>query len=192
MLGGFLLVTANLDRLGAEWGRAAELSVYLKDDISLEDRRAIEELLAPGDTVASHEYVSKADALVRFKQTFADLAGAIDTLGDNPLPASFDVRLRAGGGSATDDANGDSTQVGLETLVSRLRQMTGVADVRYDRQWLMRVLAAITHAHAHQHFRYQTVRRLVERTPAAATPALVTDDPAIRPMTQYTLEDFLR
>src|SRR5204863_481338 len=74
VLGGFLLVTANLDRLGAEWGRAAELSVYLKDDISLEDRRAIEELLAPGDTVASHEYVSKADALVRFKQTFAALA----------------------------------------------------------------------------------------------------------------------
>jgi len=144
VLGGFLLVTANLERLGAEWGRAAELSVYLKDDISPEDRRAIEELLAPGDTVASHEYVSKADALVRFKQTFADLAGAIDTLGDNPLPASFDVRLRAGDGSATDDGNGDSTQVGPETLVSRLRQMTGVADVRYDRQWLMRVLAAIT------------------------------------------------
>ena len=78
VLGGFLLVTANLERLGAEWGRAAELSVYLKDDISPEDRREIEELLAPGDTVASHEYVSKADALVRFKQTFADLAGAIE------------------------------------------------------------------------------------------------------------------
>jgi len=55
-----------------------------------------------------------------------------------------------------------------------------------------RVLAAITQAHAHQHFRYQTIRRLVERTPAPPRPALATDDPAIRPMTQYTLEDFLR
>ncbi len=55
-----------------------------------------------------------------------------------------------------------------------------------------RVLAAITEAHAHQHFRYQTIRRLVERTPAPPPPTLVTDDPAIRPMTQYTLEDFLR
>jgi cell division transport system permease protein len=144
VLGGFLLVTGNLERLGAEWSRAAELSVYLKDDISPEDRRAIEELLAPGDTIASHEYVSKADALVRFKETFADLAGAIDTLGDNPLPASFDVRLRAAGRSANDDANGDPAQAGLETLVSRLRQMAGVADVRYDRQWLTRVLSAIT------------------------------------------------
>jgi cell division transport system permease protein len=144
VLGGFLLVTGNLERLGAEWSRAAELSVYLKDDIAPEDRHAIEELLAPGDTIASHEYVSKADALVRFKETFADLAGAIDTLGENPLPASFDVRLRAGTRSANADANSDSAEVGLEALVSRLRQMAGVADVRYDRQWLTRVLSAIT------------------------------------------------
>jgi len=54
------------------------------------------------------------------------------------------------------------------------------------------VLAAVTEAHAHHHFRYQTIRQLVERTPARPTPALVTHDPAIRPMTAYTLEDFLR
>jgi transposase len=54
-----------------------------------------------------------------------------------------------------------------------------------------RVLAAVAEAHAHQHFRYQTIRQLVERTPARPRPALRTDDPAIRPMTQYTLEDFL-
>ena len=55
-----------------------------------------------------------------------------------------------------------------------------------------RILAAVTEAHAHQHFRYQTIRQLVERTPARPAPTLVTEDPAIRPMTQYTLEDFLR
>ena len=54
-----------------------------------------------------------------------------------------------------------------------------------------RVLAAVTEAHAHQHFRYQTIRQLVERTPARPRPSLRSDDPAIRPMTQYTLEDFL-
>jgi hypothetical protein len=48
------------------------------------------------------------------------------------------------------------------------------------------------HTHAHQHFRYQTIRQLVERSPARPAPTLVTDDPAIRPLTQYTLEDFLR
>jgi transposase len=54
-----------------------------------------------------------------------------------------------------------------------------------------RVLVAIAEAHARQHFRYQTIRQLVERTPARPAPTLRTEDPAIRPMTQYTLEDFL-
>ena len=40
VLGGFLVVTANLQRLGAEWSNSAELSVYLKDDASAADRQA--------------------------------------------------------------------------------------------------------------------------------------------------------
>jgi cell division transport system permease protein len=134
VLGGFLLVTANLERLSAEWSSAAEMSVYLKDEITPEERRAIESLLAPSDLVASHEYVSKVDALNRFKQTFTDLSSAVDTLGDNPLPASFEVRLRST----------PSAQASVDELGARLRQAPGVADVRYDRQWLTRVLSAIT------------------------------------------------
>ena len=34
-----------------------------------------------------------------------------------------------------------------------------------------RVLAAVTEAHTHQHFRYQTIRQLVERTPARPRPS---------------------
>src|SRR5258705_14001621 len=78
VLGGFLLVTANLERLGAEWSAAAEMSVYLKDDVSAEQRQAVEALLAPGGVIAGREYVSKAEALGRFKQTFSDLAGSLD------------------------------------------------------------------------------------------------------------------
>ena len=133
VLGGFLLVTANLDRLGSEWSRAAELSVYLKDDVTAEQRRTVEAVLAPGEIVASHEYVSKSDALVRFKQTFSDLAPALDTVETNPLPASFEVRLRPG-----PDAG-----AAVDVLAARLQQLPGVADVRYDRQWLDRLLSAI-------------------------------------------------
>jgi transposase len=75
--------------------------------------------------------------------------------------------------------------------VRAIRLIQGVLGLtrRHPRE---RVLTAITEAHARQHFRYQTIRQLVERTPPRPRPALATDDPAIRPMTQYTLEDFLR
>jgi cell division transport system permease protein len=77
--------------------------------------------------------VSKSDALVRFKQTFTDLSTALDSVGTNPLPASFEVRLRPGPGAGS----------GIDILAARLQQMPGVADVRYDRQWLDRLLSAI-------------------------------------------------
>jgi cell division transport system permease protein len=133
VLGGFLIVTANLERLAAEWSSAAEMSVYLKDDVTDADRTAIERVLESGDVVAAREYVSKEAALARFRQTFTELAGSIDTLGENPLPASYDVRLMAG----------PAAEAGVEMLAASLRETTGVADVRYDRQWLGRLMSAI-------------------------------------------------
>jgi hypothetical protein len=74
--------------------------------------------------------------------------------------------------------------------VRAIRLIQGVVGLtrRHPRE---RVLGAVTEALAHHHFRYQTIRQLVERTPARPRPTLRSDDPAIRPMTQYTLEDFL-
>ena len=133
VLGGFLIATANLQRLGAEWSSAAEMSVYLDDQITDQQRKAIEDAIAPSDIVASREYVSKGLALSRFRETFNDLAGSIETLGTNPLPASYEVRLKAG----------PASEAGLEALGTKLRATSGVVDVRYDRQWLSRLMSAI-------------------------------------------------
>jgi cell division transport system permease protein len=61
------------------------------------------------------------------------LAAAVDSVGSNPLPASLEVRLHPGPGVSS----------GVDELAARMRQMAGVADVRYDRQWLTRVLSTI-------------------------------------------------
>jgi len=131
VLGAFLILTSNLQRLGREWSNSAQLSVFLADGVSAEERATIERTLAPGNVVASVQFVSKADALARFKRTFSDLTSTIDGLGENPLPASFEVQLLGGANSAVD------------LLVAELRQLPGVADVRYDREWLARLVAAI-------------------------------------------------
>jgi len=133
VLGGFLIVTANLERLGAEWSSTAEMSVYLDDAISDEQRRGIESALGASEIVASREYVSKDAAMTRFKETFKDVAESIDTLGANPLPASYEVRLKAG----------SAAEAGIDELGGKLRGTAGVADVRYDRQWLSRLMSAI-------------------------------------------------
>jgi len=132
VLGGFLLVTSNLDQLARQWSAAAEMSVYLKDDVTPAQKTAIEQALVPGQSIASREFVSKADALARFRRTFGDLSAAVEGLGDNPLPASYEVQVRN---------QGDRS--GVDAVAAQLRQMPGVAEVRYDRQWLDRLLAAV-------------------------------------------------
>lgn len=134
VLGGFLLVTSNLEQLGEEWSHAAEMSVYLKDGISESDRAAVEQMLGATPSVAAREFVSKAEALRRFKSTFGELGTAIDGVGGNPLPASYEVQLRSGSAGA-----------GVaEALSANLRHLAGVADIRYDRQWLERLLTAVS------------------------------------------------
>jgi cell division transport system permease protein len=131
VLGGFLLATVNLDRAVSRWSAAAEFSIYLRDDISQEQRVALNAMLASHPAVASREYVSKADAAARFKRDFPDLAAGLADLEQNPLPASIEVRLDAG----------KADSAAIEGLARRLQQAPGVADVRFDRRWLDRLAA---------------------------------------------------
>jgi len=134
VLGAFLVVTTNLERLGAEWSRSAEMSVYIDDDATADNKAGIEKILAPSSLILGFTFVSKNEALERFKQTFADLAASAETLGGNPIPASYEVRLQTRPGR----------QVAVDELAERLRVSEGVVDVRYDRQWLDRLAAAVS------------------------------------------------
>jgi cell division transport system permease protein len=134
VLGTFLAATDNLNRAIAAWGAAAEFTVYLRDDVTAEQRSELNRLLAESHLVVSRTYVSKADARRRFSRDFPDLAPSVAALEENPLPASIDVRLKPG----------SSTTEAVESLATRTRVAAGVADVRYDRRWLARLSSAVS------------------------------------------------
>ena len=138
LLGFFLVVNGNLARLVSRWTEAAEMSVYLADDIQPEQLTAIEAQLAGSPLVLRREYVSKEDARAKFRSDFSDLAGLIEGFQENPLPASFEVRLLSAPGQ----------ERSLDELAGRLEGAPGVADVRYDRLWLSRLNMAIMLARA--------------------------------------------
>ncbi len=133
VLGALLLLTSNLERVVGDWASGAELSVFLRDTATDSEKRAVEALLDGEPAVAGRVTVTKADALERFRRDFADLAALAGTPEGNPFPASIEVRLRQGSGA--------SQQV--SALAGRLGAMDGVADVRFDRQWMDRVAALL-------------------------------------------------
>jgi len=131
VLGAFLVVTTNMQRLFSRWQEAAEVSVYLQDDSTTSDRSGIETVLRNSPVVRTVEFVSKEEALRRFKQNFSELAAAATDLPANPLPASVEVKLAP-----------SSAPADVEALAGRLSKLRGVADVRYDRQWIERLMSA--------------------------------------------------
>ena len=134
VLGFFLLVNTNVQRVVDRWSESAEVSVFLEDAVTAEQLKSIDELVAQSGLTAHREYISKQQALERFKADFPDLAPAAASMNRSPLPASFELQLR----SDVREASG-----AVDGLVASLSKMAGVADVRYDRQWLERLNAII-------------------------------------------------
>lgn len=132
VLGALLLLTWNGERLLARWSAAAEFSVYLRDDATSEQRGAIETAIDQSGLAAGRDYVSKAEALTRFRREFAELSELTTGFDENPFPASIEVRVRPGG-----------ERDAAEALVRRLIATPGVADARYDKDWLSRVGAGL-------------------------------------------------
>ena len=132
VLGALLIVTWNAEQLIARWAAAAEFSVYLRKDATSEQRGAIEMAIDQIGLAAGREFVSKAEALTRFRREFAELAELTNGFDENPFPASIEVRVRPG--ADHDNAEG---------VVKRLLAMPGVADARYDRDWLARLGAGL-------------------------------------------------
>ena len=133
VLGLLLLVGTTIAGLLARWSAAAEMSVYLADGATAQERAAIERALAASGVVEGQSFVSADDALRRFREQFPDLAATAASLPSNPLPASYDVRLRPA--LARDP--------GVDRVAGQLREMAGVADVRYDRRWIDRLLSIV-------------------------------------------------
>jgi len=136
VLGLFLLAGSNASRVIDRWSAAAELSVYLTDTATEAQRAAIEGALMSSGLVSGRSYVSQAEALRRFSAQFPDLAASARSLPTNPLPASYDVRIRP--------ERGHDAQV--DALANRIKAMEGVSDVRYDRRWLDRLVRVVTAA----------------------------------------------
>jgi cell division transport system permease protein len=135
-LAGFLLVSVNVQGALDRWLEAAEMSVYLLDTASVDERVALEQYLRAQPGVAEVEYVSKERALERFRTDFPELRDVTDGVGENPFPAALEVRLH------TEDAGGTAA----DGLSKEVGGRPGVADVRYDRAWLSRLIGLVTTA----------------------------------------------
>jgi cell division transport system permease protein len=141
-LGTFLLLYTNLRASTAGWGGDAQIVAYLAEGLSMDEVNHLSESISRLAGVSAVKYVSREDALERFRRDLGAQAGVLDGLTTNPLPASLEIQLR--------DRAADTEQV--HTLADQVRTMTGVEDVQYGQEWIsqyhafvrvLRVLGAV-------------------------------------------------
>jgi cell division transport system permease protein len=95
ILGVFLLVVFNVNVGIAELGSKLEVKIYLKDDLTISDKSAIERALNGVEGVSNIRFEDKSDALEKVKKQFGEESKALveGFEKENPFPNAYIVRV---------------------------------------------------------------------------------------------------
>jgi cell division transport system permease protein len=126
-------VLDNIRPMSEQMSVDPELSVFLKADLPREHTQGMAGSLRAVSKDAKILFVPREKALEELQEKNG-VAGVIDTLGENPLPDSYIVRLNAFRAAGGDD---------VDRIAERLRAIEGVESVQVDSAWIKRLAALL-------------------------------------------------
>ena len=125
---GLYVFLQNAQQLSQEWDDAAQISVYLEQQLNEKQGRKMARHVQSWEAVQQVRYISSDEALEEFRQ-FSGFGDALQYLNENPLPAVLVVLPR------TDSADLQSAQ----KLLQQLQALPDVEQVQLDLQWVDRL-----------------------------------------------------
>ncbi len=118
VLGVFLILVLNVNRMASMLESQVQISVYLQEDIKQVDRVGIGQDIEKMQGIESVKYVSRDEAKKRLAERLGDQKYLLDALGDkNPLPESYEVTVK-------------SPDM-VETAAAAISKMDGVEEAKY-------------------------------------------------------------
>ena len=124
-VGLFGLVALNIQRALAQVDERVQIRAFLLDDAGDDARVAAISAISRFPEVASVDYVSPDQALVKARQELGEFS---DVFESGFLPASLEIRLRAG----------KREPATIARVVGRIRGYDAVEDVRYGSDWVQK------------------------------------------------------
>ena len=95
VLGVFLVLVLNMNRLASSLESQVQISVYFQEDAKRDVRDRVEEEILGMQGIESVKYVGKEEAMGRLKERLGDQSYLLDALGEkNPLPESLEVTVK--------------------------------------------------------------------------------------------------
>jgi cell division transport system permease protein len=126
VLSTFFMVFLNLQTYLNKWKDQIQVSVYLADNNKPEDISLIQKKINSFPQVKKVSLITKEEALSFFKDSFPGQKKALESLKDNPLPASMDIQLK-------DEYRGPDE---VKNFALQIKNIPGVEDVEYGQTWI--------------------------------------------------------
>jgi len=92
ILGAVLVTRDNLNQGATNLKNRVMIEVFVKDDATPEQTQSLERKIQGMNDVKSYKYISKEEALRRFRERFGERI--IKNLPINPLPASYEIQVK--------------------------------------------------------------------------------------------------
>ncbi len=94
ILGIFLVMVLNLNNMASTLETQVQISVYLQDNLTDLEMREVGTRITKLPGVTQVMFVSKDEAMARFKKRLGEQQGILAALGEtNPLPNAFEVKV---------------------------------------------------------------------------------------------------
>ncbi len=94
IFGMFLMMVMNMNKLAQSLESQVQINVYLEDSVTHDSAREIETDLKSQQGVEAVKFVSREEAMERFKERLGDQKSLLEALDDdNPLPDAFEVTI---------------------------------------------------------------------------------------------------
>lgn len=133
LFGLFFLMYQNLNTLVGSLRQEIKIILYVKEDISKNRLASLRKKLEQQPAVAEVSYTSKENALENFRGTLEGSDLLLKGLGENPLPASFELTLE----------KGSQSSAAIQRLAGEMGRLDGIDDVQYGREWVENVNAVL-------------------------------------------------
>lgn len=125
-----LALITNMSHFLASWGEEFVVAIYLKDNITADEKAHVHNTIRETPDITSVTEVSKSEALksfeVNLKAYGSEVLKAIKGADENPFPGSIRVKI----------SREKISLEGAQSFAAKIQALAGVEEVSYGQDWI--------------------------------------------------------
>ncbi len=123
-----LLLFINMEKVTDNWSERVQVTAYFDNELPKQELKALITRIQSLEGTGKISYVSKNEALRRFRERLRGQEALLDEVSAEILPASLEISLKK-------EFRGGDT---LRNYTEKLRKVQGISEIQYGEDWVRR------------------------------------------------------